>query len=365
MNIKTFIAGLLKNRFVQILLPIIAVLLIVLLSVILAKHPDDFSAEQKSGIFISYGQGDMTVSKNGVDWEPATNATVLEEGDRIRTGQDSKIILKTPRGNTLRMDGNTEISASQLSQDSVALSQNSGRTFNIVTTADGIKYQISVLGHTITASSAAQFGVSANIKANRINVKVFKGTVDVSVNIDGATGTQQVSAGKQITVDPNSANIITLSDITEAELTDEWIMWNNSENQKSSSSTDAIIVNENAGTSVQSPTADAVKPKQSTQQKSATCKPSVSAKKDNTYKGILVNWTTCSSEDFQFYKVVRSTLNHNPSFPNDPVVSSSANRSYANFIDKTVAPNNTYYYRVCTVEKINRIACSNVVSVAY
>jgi hypothetical protein len=101
-------------------------------------------------------------------------------------------------------------------------------------------------------------------------------------------------------------------------------------------------------------------------QNTGLCKPLyATAKKDDNYKGILVNWKTCDSPIFQFYKVVRSVSNPSPSYPNDPVVSSSSNKSYANFIDKTVAPNMKYYYRVCTVEKINKITCGNVVSVTY
>ena len=74
---------------------------------------------------------------------------------------------------------------------------------------------------------------------------------------------------------------------------------------------------------------------------------------------------TCSNEDFQFYKVVRSASNTNPSYPNDPVIASSSNRSYSNYIDKTVAPTRTYHYKVCAVQRLNKISCGNKVSVTY
>jgi hypothetical protein len=100
-------------------------------------------------------------------------------------------------------------------------------------------------------------------------------------------------------------------------------------------------------------------------QNTSTCKPYVTAKKDDHYKGILVDWTTCASKEFQLYKVIRSVTNSSPSYPNDPTVSTSSNRSEANFVDKLVAPNMKYYYRVCVIEPINNVRCGNVVSVTY
>ena len=98
---------------------------------------------------------------------------------------------------------------------------------------------------------------------------------------------------------------------------------------------------------------------------SGGCYPGLSAKKSEMPKGILLYWTTCSSDDFQFYKLVKSSLNSSPSYPGDPVAMSSSNRSAASFVDKTVAPSTTYYYRVCVVQRLNQVTCGNVASVTY
>ncbi|MBU0577347.1 hypothetical protein KJ742_02130 [Patescibacteria group bacterium] len=98
---------------------------------------------------------------------------------------------------------------------------------------------------------------------------------------------------------------------------------------------------------------------------SSACYPSLSGKKDTRYNGIILNWTTCSNEDFQFYKLVKSSLNSNPSYPSDPVILSSSNRSASSYIDQTVTRATTYYYKVCVVQRLNNVSCSNVVSVSY
>lgn len=97
----------------------------------------------------------------------------------------------------------------------------------------------------------------------------------------------------------------------------------------------------------------------------SSCYPSLSGQKDSKYKGIILSWSRCENDDFQFYKLVKSSLNSNPSYPNDGVAMSSSNRSSTSYIDKTVARATTYYYRVCAVNRLNKVTCGNTVSVTY
>ena len=96
-----------------------------------------------------------------------------------------------------------------------------------------------------------------------------------------------------------------------------------------------------------------------------SCYPSLSARKEQKFGGILLSWTTCSSDDFQFYKVVKSATNSSPIYPNDTVVASSSNRGTSSYLDKTVARSMTYYYRVCVVERLGKVTCGNIVSMSY
>ena len=95
------------------------------------------------------------------------------------------------------------------------------------------------------------------------------------------------------------------------------------------------------------------------------CYPSISGRKDERMNAILINWTVCNSGDFQYYKIVKSTKNPNPSYPNDPVALSSPNKNLTNFVDKTVSRASTYYYRACAVQGLEKVGCGNVISVTY
>lgn len=97
----------------------------------------------------------------------------------------------------------------------------------------------------------------------------------------------------------------------------------------------------------------------------SSCTPSISGVKDETFKAIRLDWTTCPSEDFQFYKILKSSTSSSLSYPGSPVVVSSADKNLANHIDKTVARETTYNYRACVVERLGKISCGNTISVKY
>lgn len=98
---------------------------------------------------------------------------------------------------------------------------------------------------------------------------------------------------------------------------------------------------------------------------SGNCQTGLSGYKDNKLNAIVLNWSPCASDNFQFYKLVKSSKNTSPNFPADPVAFSSSNKNAANFVDKTVAPRTTYYYRMCVVQRLGAVNCSNVATVSY
>ena len=96
------------------------------------------------------------------------------------------------------------------------------------------------------------------------------------------------------------------------------------------------------------------------------CKPGLSGKKSQMPLAIILSWTACSnSDDFQFYKLVKSQTNSSPSYPNDGAVMSSTNIKVTDYVDKTVAHPKTYYYRVCVVQRLSKTTCGNAVAVTY
>lgn len=134
---------------------------------------------------------------------------------------------------------------------------------------------------------------------------------------------------------------------------------------------------ETATEEVTEPT-DATKPTTTTATKTTTtttrpstefvtgkCSTGLSGKKDTKLNAIVLYWSPCASDDFQFYKLVKSTRNPSPSYPADNVAYSSTNKNAANFVDRTVAARTTYYYRMCVIQRLGAVNCSNVASVSF
>ena len=138
------------------------------------------------GLFISWAEGDIYFSKNGQIWEVADNTMLLTNGTRLRTGKDTKAILQTPQGSSMRMNENTEIKVVHVNERDLLLVQHSGRTYHRVKMANEGIYQVRALNHTMKAVGTA-FDVSTNVKANRINVKSLEGKNIVSGTIFGKT----------------------------------------------------------------------------------------------------------------------------------------------------------------------------------
>lgn len=98
---------------------------------------------------------------------------------------------------------------------------------------------------------------------------------------------------------------------------------------------------------------------------SGSCSTGLSGRKDDKLNAIVLNWSPCASDNFQFYKLVKSSINSNPTYPTDPVAFSSSNKNAANFVDKTVAARTTYYYRMCVIQRLGAVNCSNVASISF
>lgn len=361
----------LKNPFVLVSSLMIAVLVIIFSSLLVLKKGFEFSPAPQPVMFITWIEGEVHYTDDSEEWRPATHDTTLGIGDKIRTGINSRVILSTPSKSSLRLDENTEVKIAQISHDNLFLVQNYGRTFHKNPTHDGIDYQIKVLNHTFKGE-AMVIDASSNLEANRVNVKVLEGTLNVVADTDNEIGIQQISEGNEITIDPQNNPFIALNSIPEDYFTGEWFTWNQRsdlrlteeaapEESELISEQDEVTAQPSTDTKAGSPL-----PSKAVQPVAAkNCTPFLTARKDNTYRGILLNWTPCNSDDFQFYKLVKSTLNTSPSFPSDTVILSSSNKSQTNAIDQTVAPNRTYYYRVCVVLRLNKLSCGNVASASY
>ena len=74
---------------------------------------------------------------------------------------------------------------------------------------------------------------------------------------------------------------------------------------------------------------------------------------------VETSWTKFAPEGFNYYKVVRSTTNPDPVYPDDGYIQVTSDPDFTFYTDKDV-PEGKSFYRVCSIAKPDRF-CSNVV----
>ena len=369
------IIDLLKLNWKPVVAGLVALLVIVILMSVGGKE-----SASPLGLKVAQKEGETLFSANGAVWEFADAGTLISSNGSLRTSQGAKAMLQTPEGGFIRLGENTELKVASITDSKVLLTQNSGRTFHRVKKADDLNYEVNALGNTLKVTGTA-FDLSVNPTEKRINVKVLEGEVTVTLANDVTAGPQLVAKGKEITIDTKETTTYSIADINTDYTTSDWFTWNKEEDRKlgyelrleaasaPATTPEAAL----APTEPTTPTATAPKtttktsttPKKSTPPAPATysggaCKPSLSLKRGLQNLGIQLNWSTCKNSDIQFYKIVRSTTNPNPSYPSTPALVTSSNSFFGSYLDKNVAMNTTYYYRVCVVERTNPVGCSNV-----
>jgi len=355
--------------------PVVAGLVALLIIVILVSVGGKDSATSLS-LKVAQKEGEALFSTNGAIWEFADIGTLLPSNGVLRTSPGTKAMLQTPENSFIRLGENTEFKATPISGSSVLLTQNSGRSFHRVKKSDDLHYQVSALGNTLKVTGTA-FDLSVNPTEKRINVKVLEGELTVTLANDVTAGPQLVTKGKEITVDTKGKTTFSLATINTDYATSEWFIWNKEEDRKlgyelrfemaaapevapEEDSTATATSKPSSAPVAKKPTLATTKPAPASATTTGSCKPSLGVKRGLTGQGIQLNWTTCKNDDFQFYKVVRSTTNPSPSYPSTPALVTSSNRTFGSYWDKNLAFGTTYYYRVCVVERLNQVGCGNV-----
>jgi len=314
---------------------------------------------------VSEKLGDAAFSANGQVWETAEKGTALPAGSSVKTNAGAKVILYTPQGGVVRLNENAELKMNAVAAASADLTQNAGRTYQWVPKTDGLSYQVNALGHVISVTAGAVFDLSVNAASKRINVKVLEG--EVLVKATKYSAGQTLTKGKEITL--GSDNKLLLADVNTDYTSGEWYLWNKSEDKKVGHPVSFEVAPVKTAEPAKTTTTTTTTPKTTTTTTTktttttygtGTCKPSLSVKKGLNNMGVQLNWSTCNSADFQFYKILRSTTNPNLSYPATAALMSSSNKFFTSYLDKNIAIATTYYYRVCVVEVGPRYSCGNV-----
>lgn len=79
---------------------------------------------------------------------------------------------------------------------------------------------------------------------------------------------------------------------------------------------------------------------------------------------VKTSWDNIEIDNFEYYKVIRSTTNDNPVYPEDWAIKYSANQNETSYIHKDY-DSNYAYYRVCVITFSKDRYCSKVTKVEW
>jgi len=358
---------------------------------------------------LAYQQGEVQVRVAGSDWQPVETDTVLHSGDSLKTGQDSKAIIEVENGDKIRAGFNTEIFLTSLNKQNVTITQISGASYSRVAKNLSRVYEVKSGEVTIQALGTAFDTIQSE---EAVDVNVVESNVKVLTEKDEA----EVAEGKTATVEEGKDDI-SVDDIDQKNLTNDWYTWNKEEDSKS---TDKLgVLEEYAGPSltISSPTSGTHLTSNSVTVSGTVGDPNakleinghevtndngqfttevslvankntitVTAENSEGLKtikeikvfydvqasatplkleaateddGVHLSWNESTSPAFLYYKIVRSEDNANLKYPDDGYISKQ-DKGQASYVDTDVSADQTYYYRVCEVMSGDKVFCSNV-----
>ncbi len=360
----------LKSSFSRIAFGFAAILMVISLNGCANNNtvsPSDIQATTSpasSDITVKMAEGELLLKSN-TTWKTISADAELKTGDVIRTGKGAESVVDVSNVGQIYLAGDTEIEIAEVNH----FSQHYGRVFYQVLSESPHSFSVDALEHHLKTKGAME--VSVNLDAKRVNAKALKSSIDSVARFPDVNELPQtIKEGEEITLDPASENLVSEAVVPGSYYATPWFA-------NIEASSPDYFTQKAAEKTVEPETAEepASQPKTITSPPAKTppvkttstglCRPYLTAKKDSTYKGNLLYWNKCNSDDFQFYKVVKSSQNTNPVYPGDTVITSSSNSSLTNTIDKTVAPNRTYYYRVCVVHRLAKVTCGNAAKVNY
>lgn len=238
---------------------------------------------------------------------------ILNEGDVIETGTETRLVLSLDDGSVIRVDAESQVTLSKMTSPFSSITQSTGNVFYRVNKDENHKFEV-LAGEVKIESLGTAYSVE---KEEKVKVKVFESKVKVlSENTEMEVGTDQEwnELSKEVT------------EIDNKELSEsEFYNWS--------------LTEENLISPTPTPTPKPI----------ATAKPAVS----NSYKikayakkvsgGIEITWES-SIDSPKGYKVIKN-LTGNPIYPGDEF--KYLNDANARSVKWELQDGKTWHFRVC------------------
>jgi hypothetical protein len=164
--------------------------------------------------------------KSGDNWVALKLGDKINERDVLQTGDDSKLVVILDDGSAVRLDKNTQITLSTLSDQVILISQAHGRVYHRVQKGQ-LVYNVRSLD-TLATALGTSFSVKTDEETKNTEVAVFESKVQVTVTGEDVS-TETAESGEKIVVDDS---VIALSELSQEEKTDEFVKWNETLDEK-------------------------------------------------------------------------------------------------------------------------------------
>jgi hypothetical protein len=287
-------------------------------------------------------QGRVEIAQTDGQYAAAINEAIVHQGDKIKTGAKGLAIIKLADGTFIRLNNQTEIILSDLTDSGILIDQLAGRTYNL-TKSQG-SFTIKSLNVVVKASQNI-FELIANKDEKHVAVLDFSGNLQVEVNdSQGLLVASRLIAGEKglfdLKLDKN--NLLKIEQFKKTDLAKEtWYNWNFDLDNKIDQ---PIIV-------------PVVEPDFSVLSDALQISGEV---KDNK---IELSWTIYNNKDnFKKYQLIKSETNQDLKYPDDGSIKSSTSISLAAYQDGQVETGKQYYYRICVIKTNDKVVCGNVIN---
>lgn len=168
---------------------------------------------------LAVADGDVEVKKAGEDrWMEAKQGDVLNQGDSLKTGEESRAVLELDNGDAVRLNASSEIDLESMNPQAIVMEQVSGESYNRVASSDENTYTIKAQGIEAQALGTA-YTFSSNEAEKQVAVYVYESKVKLNLE---DTKIDELSKA----IINTEENKVEISEMSEEEYGHEFVSWN-------------------------------------------------------------------------------------------------------------------------------------------
>ncbi len=311
--------------------------------------------EKGYGGQVEYIEGEVEKQTGSFGWKSINKGDFVEDGDGIRTLNDSRAIVTFEDGSILRLDENTETKINSSSKDKIEVALSKGTVFNRVSKSDTRKYSVKS-GEFKIVALGTEFSVEKETNASA-KVMVLESEVEVQNN-DGKV-LHKVESGKKVEIKKDKK--IEKKTILEVDKKKDFLAWNIKKNKERKDEEKKKEGEKKGGNTLKDLPYYGLDPDHRTGsnddnkktiekdeagkiEKKEVVTPKISFWAQKTNDGVKLTWALKNVESPKGFKIVKST-GKNPVYPGDDYkyISDSSQRSY----QWDIKDGKGYYFRVC------------------